>query len=192
MKQPESKPSSWKQRWENWLVEGDAKKDTLAASDFGRGCSMGCQPAAGQGVAHLAVEFPAVRAGAVDLGQPWLYRRSGAWAGQGGAIAASAGGAKPGWGCRRGNFGAPRPKGGRRAGIAAVGSYALDSFARGKNKAETLALKAKAARLEALATGEPFKVPDDVLKQAPNVVENGAAGVGKQKPRIADCCRHCA
>ncbi|MBB2778166.1 UNVERIFIED_ORG: adhesin transport system membrane fusion protein [Comamonas terrigena] len=41
----------------------------------------------------------------------------------------------------------------------------------GENKAETLALKAKAARLEALATGEPFKAPDDVLKQAPNVVE---------------------
>lgn len=34
-----------------------------------------------------------------------------------------------------------------------------------------MALKAKAARLEALATGEPFKAPDDVLKQAPNVVE---------------------
>lgn len=34
MKRPESKPSSWKQRWENWLVEGDAKKDTLAASDL--------------------------------------------------------------------------------------------------------------------------------------------------------------
>jgi len=34
MKRPESKPSSWKQRWENWLVEGDAKKDTLEASDL--------------------------------------------------------------------------------------------------------------------------------------------------------------
>ena len=34
MTQPESKPSSWKQRWENWLVEGGAKKDTLAAADL--------------------------------------------------------------------------------------------------------------------------------------------------------------
>lgn len=41
----------------------------------------------------------------------------------------------------------------------------------GENKAELLALKAKALRLEALATGETFRVPDDLMKEAPQVVE---------------------
>ncbi len=41
----------------------------------------------------------------------------------------------------------------------------------GENRAEALALKAKAARLQALATGELFQIPEDVMQQAPHLVE---------------------
>jgi adhesin transport system membrane fusion protein len=41
----------------------------------------------------------------------------------------------------------------------------------GENQAEYLSLEAKAARLHALATGEPFQVPDDVLKKLPAAAE---------------------
>ncbi|TGV06055.1 HlyD family type I secretion periplasmic adaptor subunit [Alcaligenaceae bacterium 429] len=41
----------------------------------------------------------------------------------------------------------------------------------GENQAESLALMAKAARLEAIATGEPLKMPEEVLEKAPNIAE---------------------
>lgn len=41
----------------------------------------------------------------------------------------------------------------------------------GENKAERLALQAKAARQEALASGEQFRVPDELVREAPQVVE---------------------
>jgi membrane fusion protein, adhesin transport system len=41
----------------------------------------------------------------------------------------------------------------------------------GENKAELWALKAKALRLEALATGEPFRVSDELMAEAPQIVE---------------------
>ena len=41
----------------------------------------------------------------------------------------------------------------------------------GENKAESMSLKVKAARLEALASGETFSVPEDVMKEAPHLVE---------------------
>ena len=41
----------------------------------------------------------------------------------------------------------------------------------GENKADTLSLKAKAARLEALATGEFLQMPDEVLNEAPKLAE---------------------
>ncbi|MBV8250825.1 MAG: biotin/lipoyl-binding protein, partial [Comamonas sp.] len=41
----------------------------------------------------------------------------------------------------------------------------------GENKAELLALKAKAARLHALASGEAFKAPEEVQAVAPHIVE---------------------
>lgn len=40
----------------------------------------------------------------------------------------------------------------------------------GENKAESLALQAKAARLEALATGKSFQVPDELVRTAPEAV----------------------
>ncbi|MGY6269534.1 HlyD family type I secretion periplasmic adaptor subunit [Achromobacter denitrificans] len=41
----------------------------------------------------------------------------------------------------------------------------------GENNAEYLSLLAKAARLKALATGEPFVAPEEALAQAPGLVE---------------------
>lgn len=41
----------------------------------------------------------------------------------------------------------------------------------GENRAELLGLEAKAARLEALATGEPFRAPESLLLEAPEVIE---------------------
>lgn len=41
----------------------------------------------------------------------------------------------------------------------------------GENNAEYLSLLAKSARLQALATGEPFVAPEEVLKQAPGLAE---------------------
>jgi len=41
----------------------------------------------------------------------------------------------------------------------------------GENNAEYLALLARSARLKALATGEPFQMPEEVLEQAPAVGE---------------------
>jgi membrane fusion protein, adhesin transport system len=41
----------------------------------------------------------------------------------------------------------------------------------GESKAGLLALKAKAARLEALASGEDFQAPGDVLQEAPDLIE---------------------
>jgi len=40
----------------------------------------------------------------------------------------------------------------------------------GENRAEYLALKARAARLDALANGTPFSAPEDVLLEAPELV----------------------
>lgn len=41
----------------------------------------------------------------------------------------------------------------------------------GENRVESLALKARAARLQALATGEPFVAPPDVAREDPQLVE---------------------
>lgn len=41
----------------------------------------------------------------------------------------------------------------------------------GENRAELLGLEAKAARLAALASGEPFQAPENVLEEAPHIVE---------------------
>lgn len=41
----------------------------------------------------------------------------------------------------------------------------------GENRAEWLALTAKAARLEALATSQPFEAPEVILKEAPQLID---------------------
>jgi adhesin transport system membrane fusion protein len=170
MKRPESKPSSWKQRWENWLVEGDAKKDALAASDLAADAQWAAiqQQAKGSRIllwsSLLCVLVLLIWAslGYIDevvRGQGKVVPSRQVQVVQsldGGVVEEIL----------------VRP--GQRVDAGQV-LLRLDptrsTASLGENKAETLALKAKAARLEALATGEPFKAPDDVLKQAPNVVE---------------------
>ncbi|MFZ7338026.1 HlyD family type I secretion periplasmic adaptor subunit [Comamonas jiangduensis] len=170
MKQPESKPSSWKQRWENWLVEGDAKKNTLAASDLAADAQWAAsqQQAKGSRIllwsSLLCVLVLLIWAslGSIDevvRGQGKVVPSRQVQVVQsldGGVVEEIL----------------VRPGQKVDAGQVLLRLDPTRSTASlGENKAETLALKAKAARLEALATGEPFKVPDDVLKQAPNVVE---------------------
>lgn len=41
----------------------------------------------------------------------------------------------------------------------------------GENRAELFSLEAKAARLQALASGQPFEAPEQVLAEAPHIVE---------------------
>ena len=41
----------------------------------------------------------------------------------------------------------------------------------GENRAELLALQAKAVRLEALASGDPFEAPPDLMRDAPQIME---------------------
>ena len=41
----------------------------------------------------------------------------------------------------------------------------------GENRAELMSLEAKAARLEALSTGQPFEAPELVLQEAPHIVD---------------------
>ena len=170
MKRPESKPSSWKQRWENWLVEGDAKKDTLAASDLAADAQWAASQQQAKGprillwsslLCVLALLIWA-SLGSIDevvRGQGKVVPSRQVQVVQsldGGVVEEIL----------------VRPGQKVDAGQVLLRLDPTRSTASlGENKAETLALKAKAARLEALATGEPFKVPDDVLKQAPNVVE---------------------
>ena len=151
MKRPESKPSSWKQRWENWLVEGDAKKDTLAASDLAADAQWAASQQQAKGSRILL--WSSLLCVLVLLIWASLGYIDEVVRGQGKVVPS------------------------RQVQVVHAGQVLLrldptrSTASLGENKAETLALKAKAARLEALATGEPFKAPDDVLKQAPNVVE---------------------
>lgn len=170
MKQPESKSNSWRQRWENWLVEGDAKKNTLAASDLAADAQWAAsqQQAKGSRIllwsSLLCVLVLLIWAslGSIDevvRGQGKVVPSRQVQVVQsldGGVVEEIL----------------VRPGQKVDAGQVLLRLDPTRSTASlGENKAETLALKAKAARLEALATGEPFKVPDDVLKQAPSVVE---------------------
>jgi len=170
MKQPESKSNSWKQRWENWLVEGDAKKDTLAASDLAADAQWAASQQQAKGARILLwssllcvlVLLIWASLGSIDevvRGQGKVVPSRQVQVVQsldGGVVEEIL----------------VRPGQKVDAGQVLLRLDPTRSTASlGENKAETLALKAKAARLEALATGEPFKVPDDVLKQAPNVVE---------------------
>lgn len=170
MKQPESKPSSWKQRWENWLVEGDAKKDTLAASDLEADAQWAASQQQAKGTrvllwsSLLCVLVLLIWASLGDIDEVVRGQGKVVPSRQVQVVQSLDGGVVEEI--------LVRP--GQRVDAGQV-LLRLDptrsTASLGENKAETLALKAKAARLEALATGEPFKAPDDVLKQAPQVVE---------------------
>lgn len=170
MKQPESKPSSWKQRWENWLVEGDAKKDTLAASDLAADAQWAASQQQAKGSRILL--WSSLLCVLVLLIWASLGYIDEVVRGQGKVVPSRQ--VQVVQSLDGGVVEEILVRPGQRVDAGQV-LLRLDptrsTASLGENKAETLALKAKAARLEALATGEPFKAPDDVLKQAPNVVE---------------------
>lgn len=170
MKQPESKPSSWKQRWENWLVEGDAKKNTLAASDLAADAQWAASQQQAKGSRILL--WSSLLCVLVLLIWASLGYIDEVVRGQGKVVPSRQ--VQVVQSLDGGVVEEILVRPGQRVDAGQV-LLRLDptrsTASLGENKAETLALKAKAARLEALATGEPFKAPDDVLKQAPNVVE---------------------
>ncbi|MDH1903393.1 HlyD family type I secretion periplasmic adaptor subunit [Comamonas aquatica] len=170
MKRPESKPSSWKQRWENWLVEGDAKKDTLAASDLAADAQWAASQQQAKGSRILL--WSSLLCVLVLLIWASLGYIDEVVRGQGKVVPSRQ--VQVVQSLDGGVVEEILVRPGQRVDAGQV-LLRLDptrsTASLGENKAETLALKAKAARLEALATGEPFKAPDDVLKQAPNVVE---------------------
>lgn len=170
MKRPESKPSSWKQRWENWLVEGDARKDTLAASDLAADAQWAASQQQAKGSRILL--WSSLLCVLVLLIWASLGYIDEVVRGQGKVVPSRQ--VQVVQSLDGGVVEEILVRPGQRVDAGQV-LLRLDptrsTASLGENKAETLALKAKAARLEALATGEPFKAPDDVLKQAPNVVE---------------------
>lgn len=170
MKRPESKPSSWKQRWENWLVEGDAKKDTLEASDLAADAQWAASQQQAKGSRILL--WSSLLCVLVLLIWASLGYIDEVVRGQGKVVPSRQ--VQVVQSLDGGVVEEILVRPGQRVDAGQV-LLRLDptrsTASLGENKAETLALKAKAARLEALATGEPFKAPDDVLKQAPNVVE---------------------
>lgn len=170
MTQPESKPSSWKQRWENWLVEGDARKDTLAASDLAADAQWAASQQQAKGSCILL--WSSLLCVLVLLIWASLGYIDEVVRGQGKVVPSRQ--VQVVQSLDGGVVEEILVRPGQRVDAGQV-LLRLDptrsTASLGENKAETLALKAKAARLEALATGEPFKAPDDVLKQAPNVVE---------------------
>ncbi|WP_286997313.1 MULTISPECIES: HlyD family type I secretion periplasmic adaptor subunit [Comamonas] len=170
MKQPESKSNSWKQRWENWLVEGDAKKDTLAASDLAADAQWAASQQQAKGSRILL--WSSLLCVLVLLIWASLGSIDEVVRGQGKVVPSRQ--VQVVQSLDGGVVEEILVRPGQRVDAGQV-LLRLDptrsTASLGENRAETLALKAKAARLEALATGEPFKVPDDVLKQAPHVVE---------------------
>lgn len=170
MKQPESNSNSWKQRWENWLVEGDAKKDTLAASDLAADVQWAASQQQAKGSRILL--WSSLLCVLVLLIWASLGYIDEVVRGQGKVVPSRQ--VQVVQSLDGGVVEEILVRPGQRVDAGQV-LLRLDptrsTASLGENKAETLALKAKAARLEALATGEPFKAPDDVLKQAPNVVE---------------------
>lgn len=170
MKQPESKSNSWKRRWENWLVEGDTKKDTLAASDLAADAQWAASQQQAKGPRILL--WSSLLCVLVLLIWASLGSIDEVVRGQGKVVPSRQ--VQVVQSLDGGVVEEILVRPGQRVDAGQV-LLRLDptrsTASLGENKAETLALKAKAARLEALATGEPFKVADDVLKQAPNVVE---------------------
>lgn len=170
MKQPVHKLLRWKQRWENWLLEGDARHSSPETADFGVDAQWAAshQQAKGPRIllwtsfACMVVLLIWASLGHIDevvRGQGKVVPSRQVQVVQsldGGVVEEIL----------------VRP--GERVDAGQV-LLRLDptrsTASLGENRAESLALKAKAARLEALASGETFKAPDDVLQQAPHVVE---------------------
>ena len=166
---PSEKPTL-KQRWENWLIEGDASIASTKAEDLGADAqwAAGQQQARGSrllvwgSLLAVVVLFIWASVGHIDevvrgQGKVVPSRQVQVVQSLDGGIVEEI---------------LVRP--GERVEMGQV-LLRIDptrfSASLGENKAESLSLKARAARLEALASGQMFKVPEDVVREAPELVE---------------------
>lgn len=170
MTQATSKKRSWKQRLESWLIEGTEPKDSIAAEDLAVDAQWAAsqQQAKGSRIllwgALLCVLVLLIWASLGNIDEVVRGQGKVVPSRQVQVVQSLDGGVVEEILVRPGEQ--------VDAGQVLLRLDPTRSTASlGENKAESLALKAKAARLQALATGEPFKAPEDVLKQAPHVVE---------------------
>ncbi len=170
MNKPETSKKTWRERWENWLLQGDSQMTGLQQDDL----IADAQWAAGQQQAKGSrlLLWGALLAVVVLLIWACVGHIDEVVRGQGKVVPSRQvqviqsldGGiveeilVRPGERIELGQV------------LLRIDPTRFTSSL-GESKAEVLALKAKAARLEALATGDVFKVPEDVMRDAPQIVQ---------------------
>lgn len=170
MNKPETSKKTWRERWENWLLQGDSQSTDLQQDDL----IADAQWAAGQQQAKGSrlLLWGALLAVVVLLIWACFGHIDEVVRGQGKVVPSRQvqviqsldGGiveeilVRPGEHIELGQV------------LLRIDPTRFTSSL-GESKAEVLALKAKAARLEALATGDVFKVPEDVMRDAPQIVQ---------------------
>lgn len=170
MNKPEISKKTWRERWENWLLQGDPQSTDLQQDDL----IADAQWAAGQQQAKGSrlLLWGALLAVVVLLIWACFGHIDEVVRGQGKVVPSRQvqviqsldGGiveeilVRPGEHIELGQV------------LLRIDPTRFTSSL-GESKAEVLALKAKAARLEALATGDVFKVPEDVMRDAPQIVQ---------------------
>lgn len=162
--------NKWKQRWENWLLEGDAQAQGAAPEDL----AADAQWAAGQ--QHARGSRLLVWASLAAFLGLLIWACFGyideVVRGQGKVVPSRQ--VQVVQSLDGGIVEEILVRPGEKVEVGQV-LLRIDptrfSSSLGENKAESLSLKAKAARLEALATGDIFKVPDELMKDAPQLVE---------------------
>ncbi len=170
MSKPETSKKTWRERWENWLLQGDPQSTDLQQDDL----IADAQWAAGQQQAKGSrlLLWGALLAVVVLLIWACFGHIDEVVRGQGKVVPSRQvqviqsldGGiveeilVRPGEHIELGQV------------LLRIDPTRFTSSL-GESKAEVLALKAKAARLEALATGDVFKVPEDVMRDAPQIVQ---------------------
>lgn len=170
MNKPETSKKTWRERWENWLLQGDPQSTSLQQDDL----IADAQWAAGQQQAKGSrlLLWGALLAVVVLLIWACFGHIDEVVRGQGKVVPSRQvqviqsldGGiveeilVRPGEHIELGQV------------LLRIDPTRFTSSL-GESKAEVLALKAKAARLEALATGDVFKVPEDVMRDAPQIVQ---------------------
>ena len=162
--------SKWKQRWENWLMEGDTQAQGAAPEDL----AADAQWAAGQQHAKGSrlLVWASLAAFLVLLLWACFGYIDEVVRGQGKVVPSRQ--VQVVQSLDGGIVEEILVRPGEKVEVGQV-LLRIDptrfSSSLGENKAESLSLKAKAARLEALATGDIFKVPEELMKDAPQLVE---------------------
>lgn len=169
---PENKPegAGWKQRWERWLLHGNEEHSVERASDL----AADAQWAAGQQQARGARLLLWLSLGALIVLVLWASfgNIDEVVRGQGKVVPSRQ--IQVVQSLDGGIVEEILVRPGEKVELGQV-LLRIDptrfTASLGENKAESLALQAKAARLEALATGEAFQVPEALVKEAPKLIE---------------------